>query len=42
MPEKLCSEIDKQIKELEELGFIKKSNSPMVSPLVCVIKKIKQ
>jgi len=41
VPEKLCPEVDKQIKELEELGFIKKSKSPVVSPLICVIKKDK-
>jgi len=39
--EKLCPEVDKQIKELEELGFIKESKSPMDSPLICVIKKDK-
>ena len=41
VPEKLRPAVDKQIKELEELGFIKESKSPMVSPLVCVIKKDK-
>jgi len=41
VPEKLCLEIDKQIKELKELGFIKESKSPMVSLIICVIKKDK-
>ena len=41
VPEKLRPEVDKQIKELEEFGFIKESKSPMVSPLICVIKKDK-
>jgi len=41
LPEKLCLEVDKQIKELEELGFIKESKRPMVSPLICVTKKDK-
>ena len=41
VPEKLCPEVDKQIKELKELGFIKESKSPMVIPLICVIKKDK-
>ena len=39
VPEKLCPEVDKQIKELEE--FIKESKSQMVSPLIYVIKKDK-
>jgi len=39
--EKLCPEVDKQIKELVELGFIKESKRPMVSPLICVTKKDK-
>jgi len=41
LPEKLHPEVDKQIKELEELGFIKESKTPMVSPLICVIKEDK-
>jgi len=41
VPEKLCSEVDKQIKELEELRFIKESKNLMVSPFICVIKKDK-
>jgi len=41
VPKKLRPEVDKQIKELEVLGFIKESKSPMVSPLICVIKKDK-
>jgi len=40
--QKLCPEVDKQIKKLEELGFIKKSKSLMVSLLIFVIKKINQ
>src|SRR5664279_5965210 len=39
IPEKLKPEVDKQIRELERLGFIEKSNTPMTSPLVCLIKK---
>src|SRR5664279_601234 len=41
IPEKLKPEVDRQIQELEKLGFIEKSNTPMTSPLVCLIKKDK-
>ena len=41
IPEKLKPEVDKQIQELLELGFIHESKSPMASPLVCVIKRDK-
>ena len=41
IPEKLKPEVDKQILELLELGFIHESTSPMASPLVCVIKRDK-
>ena len=42
VPEKLRPEVDRQINGLAELGFIQESKSPMVSPLVCVIKKTSQ
>ena len=32
-------EVERQIKELLNSGFIVESNSPMASPLVCVTKK---
>jgi len=32
-------EVARQIIELLDLGFIKPSKSPMVSPVVCVLKK---
>ena len=41
IPEKLKPEVDRQIQELEKLGFIEKSNTPMTSSLVCLIKKDK-
>lgn len=41
VPEKLKTEVDKQIQELLELGFIHESKSPMASPLICVIKRDK-
>jgi hypothetical protein len=39
IPEKLKPEVDRQIHELERLGFVVKSTTPMTSPSVCVIKK---
>jgi len=39
IPEPLKAEVAKQIKQLLDLGFIKPSKSPMVSPIVCVFKK---
>jgi len=30
--------VPEQIRELERLGFIEKSSSPMASPIVCVLK----
>jgi len=39
LPEPLKVEVARQIKELLDLGFIKPSRSPMVSPVVCVLKK---
>ena len=38
IPERLKPEVDRQIKELADQGFIRRSNSPMASPLVCVLK----
>jgi len=38
VPEKLKPEVDKQIQEMLQNGIIRKSNSPMASPLVCVLK----
>jgi len=39
LPEPLKVEVACQIRELLDLGFIKPSKSPMVSPVVCVLKK---
>ncbi|HSN24100.1 MAG TPA: reverse transcriptase family protein, partial [Methylomicrobium sp.] len=38
VPEKLRSEVRRQIQELLEMGLIKISNSPMASPLICALK----
>ena len=38
IPERLQPEVDRQINELLDKGFIRRSNSPMASPLVCVLK----
>jgi hypothetical protein len=38
VPERLKPEVEKQIKELSDKGFIRRSTSPMASPLVCVLK----
>lgn len=38
VPERLQSEVDRQIQELLSLGFIRPSKSQMASPLVCVLK----
>jgi len=38
VPEHLRDEVARQIRELEQLGFIEKSISPMASPIVCVLK----
>jgi hypothetical protein len=39
IPDGLKTEVNRQIKELLDLGFIQESNSPMASPIVCVMKK---
>ena len=39
IPEVLKPEVDKQIDEMLELGLILHSDSPMASPMVCVIKR---
>jgi len=39
LPEPLKAEVACQIRELLNLGFIKPPKSPMVSPVVCVLKK---
>ena len=38
VPELLKPEVARQIQELLDLGFIQPSNSPMASPIVCVLK----
>ena len=38
IPEKLRGEVRRQITELLSLGMIRRSNSPMASPLICVLK----
>ena len=37
IPDSLQPEVDRQIAELLRLGFIQLSNSPMASPVVCVL-----
>ena len=39
IPEILKAEVDRQIQQLLEWGFIRPSESPMASPIVCVVKK---
>lgn len=38
VPDRLKAEVERQLKELAENGFIEPSNSPMASPMVCVLK----
>ena len=38
IPEKLKGEVRRQMQELLQLGLIRESNSPMASPLICVLK----
>jgi len=38
IPEKIISEVTRQIQELLKKGIIQHSNSPMASPLVCILK----
>jgi len=38
IPEKIKPEVKRQIQELLDLGIIRKSNSPMALPLVCILK----
>ena len=38
IPDRLKPEVERQLRELADNGFIKKSSSPMASPLVCVLK----
>ena len=38
VPDRLKTEVGKQIDEMLKLGIIRESNSPMASPLVCVLK----
>jgi len=38
IPEKIKPEVKRQIQELLDLGIIRKSTSPMASPLVCILK----
>jgi len=39
LPEPLKADVSRQIRELLDLGFIKPSKSPIVSPVVCVLQK---
>ena len=41
IPKVLKPEADKQIDEMLELGLIRRSDSPMASTMVCVIKRYK-
>ena len=38
VPERLKPEVDRQIQEMLEIGIIRPAQSPMASPLVCVLK----
>jgi len=38
VPERLQPEVERQLKEMMTHGIIRESNSPMASPLVCVLK----
>ena len=38
IPERLKAAVDKQVQEMVDLGIVCPSHSPMVSPLVCVLK----
>ena len=38
VPERLQPEVERQLKEMMAYGIIRESNSPMASPLVCVLK----
>ena len=38
VPQNFKAEVSRQIKELEQLGFVERSTSPMASPIVCVLK----
>jgi hypothetical protein len=38
IPDQLKSEVDRQIEMMLELGLIRKSKSPMASPVICVLK----
>ena len=38
IPERLKPEVERQIQDLLRQGFIRRSTSPMASPLVCVLK----
>jgi len=40
VPDALKPDVDRQIRELLELGLIRPSNSPTASPIVCVTKKV--
>ena len=39
MPEIFKPDVEKQVKELLDMGLIRPSTSPMASPIVCVTKK---
>jgi len=39
IPVKLRDEVQKQLNDLEKQGLIRKSNSPMASSVVCVLKR---
>jgi len=39
VPDAFKPEVERQIRELLDLGLIRPSNSPMASPIVCVAKK---
>ena len=38
IPHRLRAEVDRQIREMLDLGIIEESDSPMASPVVCVLK----
>jgi hypothetical protein len=40
LPEQLKAEVCRRISELLRFGFIEKRGSPMVSPIVCILKNL--
>ena len=39
VPDAIKPEVDRQVRDLLDMGLIRPSDSPMASPIVCVAKK---